>query len=331
MEVSIKFKGDKFSRLAIMKVGNKELATPAYFPAISSLQHYDVKYLFDFLIENKYGKMLLSLFDINKDERFHEDKFLGEVSEYSRTGNFVMIDSGVFESFWKNDKTWTFKEYSDTIPKIDADFYATFDFSPNLLPKDTDLYNELMKGIKQSLTVITYGVPLEIIHGRTPDELISNVVKYALTVEDYQSQIIAIPERECGASIIERGKNIMHITQKLRDISEKFLLHILGCGNPISMSLYVYCGADTFDSIDWTSNIFEKNENKIFDLSQLDLIGCNCNACSAKGETYNHRALLHNLLFYQDHLEKLQNMIKERTLKDYVQVYLGTKLFKELE
>ena len=68
----------------------------------------------------------------------------------------------------------------------------------------------------------------------------------------------------------------------------------------------------------------------MFDFSQLDLIGCNCKACSAKDETYINRALLHNLLFYQQHLEKLQNMIKEGTIKDYVQVYLGTHLFKEL-
>ena len=330
MEVNIKFKGDNFSRLVIVKVGDKELATPAYFPAISSLQHFDVKDLFDFLIEKRYGKMLLSLFDIDKDERLHENKSLGEVSEYSRTGNFVMIDSGVFESFWKNDKTWTFKEYSDTLAKIDADFYATFDFSPNLIPKDIDLYNELIGRIRQSHGVITDGVPFEIIHGRTPEELIGNVEKYASSVENYQSKMIAIPERECGASIIERGRNIMHITTKLREISEKLLLHILGCGNPISMSLYVYCGADTFDSIDWTSNLFEKNENKMFDFSQLDLIGCNCKACSAKDDTYNDRALLHNLLFYQQHLEKLQNMIKEQTIKDYVQVFLGTHLFKDL-
>jgi hypothetical protein len=330
MEVNIKFKGDNFSRLVVVKVGNKELATPAYFPAISSLQHYDVKDLFDFLIEKKYGKMLLSLFDINKDERLHESKSLGEVSEYSRTGNFVIIDSGMFESYWKNDKTWTLKEYSDTLANIDADFYSTFDFLPNLLPKNINLYNLLIEGIGESHKVITSGTPLEIFHGRTPEELISNVGKYASSVENYKNKIIAIPERECGSSIIERGRNIMQITRKLREINEKFLLHILGCGNPISMSLYIYCGADTFDSIDWTSNIFEKNENKMFDFSQLDLIGCNCKACSAKDETYINRALLHNLLFYQQHLEKLQNMIKEGTIKDYVQVYLGTHLFKEL-
>ncbi len=331
MEVDIKYKSSNLSRMAVVRIGDKELVTPAYFPAISSLQPFDVKELFDFIIEKKYGKMLLSSYDINKDERLHENKSVGEVSQYSRTGNFVMMDSGVFESYWKSDKTWTFKEYRDTLEKVDADFYATFDFSPNILPRELDLYSELITRIRESRDVITNGVPLEILHGRTPEELIGIVSKYASSLGNEQSRIIAIPERECGASVLERGRNIMQITHKLRERSEKFLLHILGCGNPISMALYAYCGADTFDSIDWTSNIFEKNENKIFDFSQLDLIGCHCEACSMEEKSYINRALLHNLLFYQQHVEKLQYMIKECTLKDYVQVYLGTPLFRQLE
>jgi len=57
-------------------------------------------------------------------------------------------------------------------------------------------------------------------------------------------------------------------------------IHVLGSGDPISIALYTYCGADTFDRLDWSEMVFERNELRIVNLSQLELLRCDCKACA---------------------------------------------------
>lgn len=329
MIVEMKFNTDLLARISIVKRGNKELPTPTFFPAVSSLQTFGVKELLEIIIKENYSKILLSSYDFSHVDGLMDDKILAELSEYGRTGNFVILDSGLFESYRKGDDKWGFSEYSETVKKVDADFYMTYDVSPDKVVEEENLFLETESGIRKSTEIIRNGESIPIFHGHTPNSLISQVSKY-IEGHPLNNSIIAIPERECGFSIVERATTIRQISSILRTHNETVLLHVLGCGNPLSMSLFTYCGADTFDSIDWTNSIFDRRDNKGYDISYIDLLNCSCEVCSSSGMASSERALLHNLLYFQDYVEKLRFMIKNNTLKDYIQSYFGRDIIMKL-
>ena len=170
---------------------------------------------------------------------------------------------------------------------------------------------------------------IPIVHGLTPDHLVS-VVRQLLKGEQYVDRTIAVAERDCGQSVIERARTILRIRQLLNDKDETTLLHVLGCGNPISLALFAYCGADTFDSLDWLKLTIDRNELKLADFSHLELLNCTCKVCTKSERDSITKTLLHNLLFYQDFVLRLQSMIARETLWDFLVQYVGSKILDKV-
>jgi predicted RNA-binding protein len=252
----------------------------------------------------------------------------GEISNFLRGGGYMMVDSGVFESYWRNDKKWTFKMYSKSLLKTDFDFYFAYDILPDKLQKK-DFLEFTKRYIIKSSKINTKGHCIPIFHARDPRSLL-HVMKNFLT-QYPDLEFVSVTEKECGYSFLERANTIRKIRTLLNNIDHPTVLHILGCGNPISIATYSYCGADTFDSLGWGRYLIEPLGLRIYDISQLELLKCTCKICQKTQVDSKAKALLHNLLFYQKYIIQIQKMIRENTLKDFLLEFIGKENLKSIE
>jgi hypothetical protein len=304
---------DGFSRLIEIEIDGKTLMTPTYFPAISS---FGIKYSFSSLISlflvHKYPRVLISAYDWYFLSSQIREEIRKEISEYS-IDSFIFLDSGVFESFWRADKRWNHKLHKAAMSTARFDFYSSYDVLPQ--GKSKNFLQKTIKGIVDSRNLSEKGGFFPIIHG-CPDELVLATEKLTRNYPKL-CNFIAISERDCGEGIIEKARTIKRIRKAL-DAGTKNnrsrILHILGCGDPLSMLLFTFAGANSFDSLDWIKYLIEPNRLILNTFSHLDLVNCDCAVCAGPQRPYVEIVFLHNLLFYQKYVLQIQSLIKENSL-----------------
>ena len=284
---------------------------PTYFPAISS---YGVKYSFISLIRlfftYSYPRVLFSAYDLHFLPSKTRMKLYEEIKEYSKE-SIVFLDSGVYEGYWKADKRWFPSLYKESLARIEFDLYSSFDVLPRR--NSEDFAKRAIDSILASKILSDRPGFVPILHGISPDRLIFLVDDFVRKYPDL-CDFIAVAERDCGDDVVERAHTICRIRNLLdgEDVANrKRILHVLGCGNPISLLLLSYCGANTFDSLDWIKHVIDPKRLGVSDFSHLKLTECNCTVCADAKRPYIETALLHNLLFYQNYMIQIQNLIKE--------------------
>ena len=240
-----------------------------------------------------------------------------------------MLDSGVFESFWRDDRKWTFGEYRRSLPGVDSDFYFGFDYPVSQQMNEKHFAKLTIDNIVRSASLLDRSQFVPIIHGITPNHLAS-LVRQTVAKHPELCKVLAVSERDCGSTITERARTILRMRQILDREDEHIVLHILGCGDPLSIALFSYCGADMFDSLDWTKFAFDRNELRMVDFSQLELLHCTCKVCSKRMRDPVSTTLLHNLLFYQDFVMRVQTMIKMNTLDDFLIEFVGKTITRRI-
>ena len=329
LNTTIISKGDKSARLCQISFGKKLLSTPTYFPAISGAKsRFPFNQLFAFLASREFPRILISSYDFSKLEGEEKKNIVSLISSYTDKGNFLFLDSGGYESFWLRDLTWKFDKYRETVSEINSDFYTSYDYSPNTIDNVTQ-FEDAVLSIKKSKGLSKKSKFIPIIHGETPINVVNNLEKFLKLKED-PNQILAIPERDCGILLSQRAKSVLEIRRVLNEYDEKIILHLLGCGHPVSMAVYSYCGADSFDSIDWMRIFINRDTLGIYSHSNSELVNCKCVVCSRNDDDQYKKIFLHNLVFYQDFVLQIQKMIKKNTLKDFLIQIVGLDFIKEL-
>jgi len=331
LKVDIPFKSEKHSRITIISGGNKDLATPTFFPAVSSRQSFDIRALLELMLAENYPRLYISAYDIYENPDVYDTNLILAIDRNFWNGCTIMIDSGCFESYHKGDKNWTQGKYKEAINKFHSDYYMAFDPFPQSDESKGEYYKDLMSNLNASRGVQSDGsILIAILHGSNPTSLVDNLRCY-LGEYNEKDTIIAVPERECGESLSERCLTISNIRRAFTDFGVDPILHILGCGDPVSISAYVYSGADSFDSAEWTQYLVDPIGLKKLSISQLELIKCDCRACELTNTPPNKRALLHNLLFYQNFMTKLRDMIKYGTLRDFLITSVGKDIVSKID
>ena len=322
---------NKNARVLRLSNTDKKLLTPTYFPALSSVEVSieDIGTLINLIMSSSYPRILISSYDIFKMKPSLLKKTEGEICNYIRSHGFVMLDSGIFESYWKENNSWKFKNYAKIVQKINSDFYFSFDALPLCYPSEQEYIRSVLRYFNRSVSLNEKGCCIPIIHGVNPQRLISLVQKFINDCPDY-GNVIAVPERDCGNTFVERANTILNIRRILDKKNRDNMIHILGCGNPISIATYSFCGADIFDSVDWNRILIEPDELRIYDFVQFEMLSCNCYFCSRIQVDPINRASLHNLLFYQNYVIKIQKMIRDNTLYDFLLYYIGKKVLKKI-
>ena len=310
----------------------KTLLTPAYFPAVSS---YGVKYSFQtlvrLLIAYSYPRILISAYDFHLADNMVKKALSEEIRSYFEKGCFVFADSGIYESYWKANASWSFELYKTAVREMDFDFYSSFDVLPTT--KDVGGFaKETADRILASRRLSDKPGFMPILHGIRPDLLVSLTSSF-VREHPSLSTFIAIPERDCGDSLVEKAQTIIKIRKILDgddDSNHHRMLHILGCGNPISLLLYSYCGASTFDSLDWVKQAIDPQRLTINDFSHLELTGCQCPVCASTKRDYTEKVLLHNLLFYQNHMLQIQTLIRNNEIRQFLSKHVGQNILDKI-
>jgi tRNA-guanine family transglycosylase len=317
------------SRILNVEVGKKRLATPTYFPAISrkEIRDHDDKFL-ELVTASGYPRLLVSAYDYGRIRTRSERKAVARLHNFYESGSVLILDSGVFESYWRQDHRWTFRKYRESAMNIQSDFFLSFDVLPPEKKTDTIFRQVTINYVRNSRNVPTESHCIPIVHGASPTQLLRTASD---VTREFPSQFagLAVSERELGNTISQRCATIMTLRRMLNR-QDGGILHILGCGQPLSIALYVYSGADTFDSLDWAVSAFDPIEERTVDFAHFELLKCNCLVCNDRNIHPSSRVYLHNLLFCQMFFKKIHMMIKNRTLNDYLQVLTNKEFLANL-
>ncbi len=316
MEIENSSTGENNSRICTINFNAKKLLTPFYFPSITSAEtRSEITETIDFIIKRNYPGILVSCYDLLQLEQkeIHIDK---QINQYHLNGGIVLLDSGEFENFhFKGD--WNFENYEKILKQTKADFFTSFDKTTEfgISQKEIDEFSE--EYIAKSEKCSKDKNFIAICHGIDEASMCNSIQK--LLNENEQIVIIAIPERECGRTITDQCKTISKIRQTINECKKNTIIHILGCGNPISIAALVYAGADTFDAVDWCRWAIDPKTWQYGNLAHTKLFDCDCDACDTKSIDERDRAWLHNLNFYYFYLIRLRRAIeKKKTLAEFL-------------
>lgn len=324
----------------VVEVGaNHLLRTPAYFPAVSgasmSARPLDMIKL---VIDTKYPRVLVSAYDLAKLERKQQARVASELRRFRAAGGFVFLDCGMFESYWLRDERWDFRHYEKVVHAFEQDFHASFDGVVRMPPVRGLSMGFQPLDVTRSIGLAPDSQCVLIAHATTPERLVKAVTalaKFALANRKGSIQtsplVLAVAERECGTGVAQRAGAITAIRRSLDQFEVPALLHVLGCGYPVSIAAYSSAGADSFDSRDWSEAAIDWRNFSTVDFSLLSATGCPCKVCKKFRIDNLQKGFLHNLLFYQTFSIQLHRMIRERTLDDFLLETLGATTFRSLK
>lgn len=305
----IERKKNNSNRILDLDFGEKVLTTPTYFPAVSSVEkNKNFVDLVNLIIKTSYPQMLISNYDYY---HYFNSKLTLSINKYNKK-QFLFVDSGGYESFWNDSKKWDYQLYEKTIKKIKSDFHTSYD-------KENDIYKKLEKTFDDIIdggSLVPSSQYIPIFHAKNTKCLLK-AIKTFFSEYPFAISFLAVREKELGSTILERAKTVHSIRKLINHVGGDQVLHILGAGHPTSISLYAYCGADSFDSTDWYTHLLDLKTCNLREISQLEIIdGISPSVGKIKNQSI--RALTHNLDSYHVLMKKIQALIKNNNLKIFL-------------
>ncbi len=308
------------SRAGLARVGiNDELnvlATPTYFPAVSSVCSIaPPESLVRLLADVGYPRALVSAFDCKRRMPGGVSAAAILMANLRKQGCTVILDSGMFECQVLEDAEWSYSDYEEVAAAVPHDIQLSFDG-----PIEAGAGRQRAPKGAGNTTTVRRPRRVWIAHGGDRRSIVDAVRKGL----DSESAIgIAIPDREAGSDLAARIRTAGEVRRVTNETDETRLLHVLGCGNPVVMAAYTLAGVDSFDSLDWTQGALDIRTLTFTDPLLLKHTGCKCKVCTELPGPAGQLALLHNLLFYQRFVAQLREMAGSGTLLDFIQACAG--------
>jgi len=279
---------------------NLYLSNPVFFPSVSSVSKtkWDVYEFVQFLIASKYPQFLVSCYDL-----FYysdKEKILHILNEAKDQKQFILLDSGIYEEVWHKTNNWNKTSFHEI---LSTNFFSeAFCYDSYFLDGKIITSRDINESVTNSIVKLGIKNISPIIHNNDGDNLAENIIDVLNTLSP---SIIAFPERELGKGVYEIAKNIFKIRKIVNTINPKQIIHILGTGNPISIMLYYYAGANSFDGLDWCQTVVDFDTAKLHHYQHLDLYKHQSEYGNYLGLTFLTRCYLHNLEFYDKWLIEL--------------------------
>lgn len=313
-------------RARTLKIGKAELGLPIFFPSVSSvktaLAPLEYVRVINALLRATNGQFLVSAFDLCGTNEAERTAFQGELTHAREAGTVVLMDSGNYESYWKNARLeWTHADFHKVLRDFHCDL--AFGFDEQEPPGDHDQHIRLILdrlGQDQAAAGPTTIIP--IIHGG-PGDLPALCAEVAQAT---RVKMLAVPERRLGSGIYERAKAIADIRRALNDTERYVHLHLLGTGNPISIALYSINGADSFDGLEWCQTVVDHESALLFHFSQADFFRAQTN-WGEQDLGFQTRVLAHNLEFYTDWMRRLREAIHDGQGIDFCRLNFPHRIF----
>jgi queuine/archaeosine tRNA-ribosyltransferase len=305
-------------------LGETTLPLPVFFPSISTiktaLSPADYLGTLCSLIDvNKH--FLVSAFDLhNSDDGESVAKALKTAQE---SGATVLMDSGNYESYWKGAQAiWTQVNYHDVLRRFPSSF--AFSFDNQTPPLDIDSHVALLTGSWQRDRAVAGQPIIPIVHG-TAETLPILCVR----VEQFtHAPMIAVPERRLGDGVFDRTRSVISLRKALDSTGHYVGLHLLGTGNPISIALYAWAGADSFDGLEWCQTVVDHDTALLYHLSQSDFFRTQTE-WGDDDLSFHARTLAHNLLFYTDWIQRLRRSIRNGEIISFCRLNFPSRVFRQ--
>ena len=317
------------ARLGSLSIGAARVNLPVYFPSISSVKtslypHEYLLFLSSFVGLN--SQFLVSAFDIANSEH---SSVISEKLTFSRSnGAIALMDSGNYESFWKNAQgKWTQKKFHKILNDFPCDL--AFCFDEQTPPQDKYEHADLVvKRLRNDQEAMASCLIIPIVHAEHSDLpfLCSLVAKLS------NVPIVAVAERKLGDGIYSRAKTVQLIRNELNKLGRYVALHLLGTGNPISMAIYTAMGADSFDGLEWCQTVVDHDTGLLYHLSHADFFSKQTN-WGDLNLSFQAKTLAHNLEFYSGWMFRLRESLSQNKVNDFCRNNLpgrACKLFTSL-
>ncbi len=319
---------DLLGRIGTLSVGGKSLETPCLFPVIHPVSQIvptrDLKQMgFLGLMTNSY-----IIHSRRKDEAL--EKGIHDLLDFD---GVFMTDSGGYQVLEYGDLEVGYKEVATFQADICSDIAVTLD-RPTGYPQKRSVARETvdysLKNARSTLNEFgerdtTWVGPIQ---GGLHLDLVR---RSAGALEEAGFSFLAlgspvqVMENYMFADLV---RMIIAARKKMRYSTP---LHLFGAGHPLTMSLAVALGCDTFDSASYV--IFARtgrymSRNGVMTLQSMKYLPCSCPVCtktSAKelleldhGER-TRRLAEHNLFILREELEACKEAISEGRLWDLVE------------
>lgn len=312
-------------RARSLKIGKTELGLPIFFPSVSSVKTTMAPLEYVRVINAlraTNGQFLVSAFDLGRTNNEERAALQSELTQAREAGTVVLMDSGNYESYWKDARSdWTHADFHKALSDFHCDF--AFGFDEQEPPSDNAQHVRLiLERHAQDQAAAGHTTIVPIIHG-VPSELPALCAEVAQAT---RVEMLAVPERRLGSGIFERTRAIADIRRALNKTGRYIHLHLLGTGNPISLSLYSINGADSFDGLEWCQTVVDHESALLFHFSQADFF----RAQTSWGEqdlTFQTRVLAHNLEFYTNWMGRLRESIHDGRGIDFCRLNFPHRIY----
>jgi hypothetical protein len=310
-------------------IGRRLFETPVLIPSISSFEtQLNPADALRLQITLQEPISLVSAYDV-----FHkEDELVPLCTEFRQHG-VMLLDSGGYESsrisrYAGNEpERWSFENYTHISRKDIYDLIFSFDYFLQENDSVNSFSDRILREFHNHLNYIDIATFIPVLHVQTVDgkrhlnerdilELFDNIVS-GLNI-----RFVAVAERELGAGILSRAQLVQKIARTIRKRSSECLLHILGCGNLLSFSLFSVAGAIMCDGLEWCRTYAAANFH-LHHFQQRELFSDPLKTpmseiLSTSSLPYQTTAAGHNLLSFQVFINNLQDRLGERTVHEFI-------------
>ena len=264
----------------------------------------------------------MSLYDI----RYYLQDEKNLLRDIFSKANSIFLDSGVYEVETSSRRglainEWDYELYLDTLKwvlsesnlngKLYVNNYDNYSLSLN---KQIETSIDSFKKIdgEFGLTDARYVFTIHIDPLKVADWEKSNIQTLVSDFKD--SALIAIPEKELGASLHDKIKSIRILT------SLGYPLHLLGCLDPTHLIIFALAGVRYFDGLNWLKFYFNNKLSYYRNQYELDLI---------RGNVVDPRLYVINNCVYIDKL--INDLEYSIATKDYSLFEEERRILSQLE
>lgn len=312
------------TRCPTLLLGGKSVMLPVFYASVSTVKTSlpIVEYL-KVLAATKYPQLLVSAYDLHSSgDRKQMEVLLRRATE---AGAVVLMDSGNYESYWRKDARWTFKDYVGKLN--DTRHHVAFSFDNQSPPKSIKRnIDDIEKTIVKTLKLAPRTSIVPILHGN-PSQLPAIAKEI---VRRLQPLMIAVPERALGEGMIARVRTLLCVRHALNSSGTYTPIHLLGTGNPLSLLLFSAYGADSFDGLDWCQTTVDHSTGLLYHFQQRELLGNQSPFCEAKELPYAQATLAHNLIFYNDWMKSIRHHIQTGRIDNILTRHFTTEFLSAL-
>ena len=280
---------------------------------------------------------LVSAYDISLD-----GNLMPLCQEYRKNG-ILLLDSGGYESLriykYTNEQTqarWNFTKYAEVVYQDVYDFIFSFDYFIDNDETYSAFSKRFLRELRRHADIMDITKLIPVVHVRTLDGKrsldINEIVDLVAQVASQLHTIfIAVPERELGYGIIARANMARRIVDAIRKEAEDRYLHILGCGNLLSFSLFAVAGAMMCDGLEWCRTVTAENFH-LHHFQQADLFAEPRHyigdpiaefILSEAHLEYATMVAARNLMSLQAYTNGLHTRLHQRTVSEFVRQHFG--------